>query len=85
MEKIEISRVLLPMHTYLQSHLGHPIGCSCVSIGDTVGHKSIDGFWLRARFICNSQDILTDPRTCIYFCDLKTREPKTKPHCLLLC
>ena len=62
MEKIEVSRVLLPMHTYLQSHLGHPIECSCVSIGDTVGHKSTAGFWLRARFICNSQDILTDPR-----------------------
>ena len=62
MEKIEVSRVLLPMHPYLQSHLGHPIECSCVSIGDTVGHKSTGGFWLRARFICNSQDILTDPR-----------------------
>ena len=67
MEKIEISRVLLPMHTYLQSHLGHPIGCSCVSIGDTVGHKSTAGFWLRARFICNSQDILTDPRISLKF------------------
>ena len=62
MEKIEVSRVLLPMHTYLQSHLGHLIECSCVSIGDTVGHKSTGGFWLLARFICNSQDILTDPR-----------------------
>ena len=62
MEKIEISSVLLPMHTYLQSHLRHPIECSCVSIGDTVGHKSTAGFWMRARFICNSQDILTDPR-----------------------
>ena len=65
MEKIEISRVLLPMHTYLQSHSGHPNnGCSCVSIGDTVGHKvpMASGCELDLYVECNSQDILTDPR-----------------------
>ena len=60
-ESIGVSRVLSSMHASYDI-LGHPIECSCVNFEDTIRHNSIDGYWLRAWIMFNSQDLLIIPR-----------------------